>query len=192
MNDMSVPNNHNYQSYFQPAADQQMMNNMPMQNMNNMNMPQVNCRGNNQNNWNNTQSGNWNNNQMMPRRNHNDGMLHFNTLPSVMSSNPNSQSSMSNVSSGTPSGMISFQPESLTNSDFLPAYLKQFIGKWIRADFLIGDSIEQRVGILEDVGASYIILNAIEPATLVVCDLFSIKFVTIVLDDSEYPKLLLV
>ena len=60
------------------------------------------------------------------------------------------------------------------------------------ADFLIGDSIEQRVGILEDVGASYIILNAIEPATLVVCDLFSIKFVTIVLDDSEYPKLLLV
>lgn len=86
---------------------------------------------------------------------------------------------------------LSFRPETLTNADFIPAYLTQYIGKWIRADFLIGDSIEQRVGILEDVGASYIILNAIEPDTLVVCDLFAIKFVTIILNDEEYPKLLL-
>lgn len=206
MNNMSVMSQgsaHDNNNYYQPATDNQMMNNMQnMQNMSNMNnmpnmnnqmmdnMPRVGCRdnmGGNRGNWNNA-----NNNQMMARTNRNDGMLHFNTMSSVMSSNPNSQSTMSGVTAGSPSGTISLQPESLTNSDFLPAYLKQFIGKWIRADFLIGNSIEQRVGILEDVGASYIILNAIEPATLVVCDLFAIKFVTIILDDSEYPKLLLV
>lgn len=191
MNNMSANQgaSHDYHNYFQPASDQNMMNNMQ-----NMNMPMVSCRDNNRNNRNNW-NNNWDNSSntgMMSRRNGNDGMLHFNTMPSVQSSNPNNQNTMSGVTQGSPSGMISIQPESLTNSDFLPAYLKQFIGKWIRADFLIGDTIEQRVGILEDVGASYVILNAIEPATLVVCDLFAIKFVTIVLDDSEYPKLLLV
>lgn len=199
MNAMNQGSAHDYHNYYMPASDDRMMNDIGnMQNMNNMgnmnNMPRVSCKDNewnNRNNWNNNW-GNSNNNQMMPRPNRNDGMLHFNTMPSVMSSNPNNQNTMSGVTQGSPSGMISIQPESLTNSDFLPAYLKQFIGKWIRADFLIGDAIEQRVGILEDVGASYIILNAIEPATLVVCDLFAIKFVTIVLDDSEYPKLLLV
>ncbi len=84
----------------------------------------------------------------------------------------------------------SVRPESLTNPDFLPAYLTKQIGKWVRVDFLIGGGIEQRVGILEEVGASYIILNVIEPATLLVCDLFSIKFVTVVLDD-DFTKLTL-
>lgn len=86
---------------------------------------------------------------------------------------------------------ISFTPETVTNPDFLPAYLSKFIGKWIRADFLIGSGIEQRVGILHDVGASYIIMQAIEPATLIVCDLFSLKFVTIIMDD-EYGRLMLI
>ncbi len=85
---------------------------------------------------------------------------------------------------------ISTTPETLTNTDFLPAYLKRHIGKWVRVDFLIGGGIEQRVGILEEVGASYIILNVIEPATLLVCDMFSIKFVTVVLDD-DFTKLTL-
>ena len=84
----------------------------------------------------------------------------------------------------------SVRPESLTNPDFLPAYLHQHIGKWVRVDFLIGGGIEQRVGVLEEVGASYIILNVIEPATLLVCDMFSIKFVTVVLDD-DFTKLTL-
>ncbi len=91
----------------------------------------------------------------------------------------------------TGSNSISFTPETVTNPDFLPAYLSKFIGKWIRADFLIGNGIEQRVGILHDVGASYIIMQAIEPATLVVCDLFALKFVTIIMDD-EYGRLMLV
>lgn len=163
---------HNYPQFYQPASDQQMLND-------NWNM-QADCgrRENTRNNdnWNN-RNRQMDNNMMMPQAR---------TNTSGMSNNRMMQGT------GTSQNTISLRPESMTNSDFLPAYLMQYIGKWIRADFLVGNSIEQRVGILEDVGASYIILNAIEPETLVVCDLFSIKFVTIILNDEEYPKLLLV
>ncbi len=84
---------------------------------------------------------------------------------------------------------ISLRPETMTNTDFLPAYLRQFIGRWVRCEFFIGDTAEQRVGVLHDVGASYIIIDVIEPQTLVVCDIFSLRFVTIVLDE-EYGRLL--
>jgi hypothetical protein len=84
---------------------------------------------------------------------------------------------------------ISLTPETLSNTDFLPAYLSKHIGKWIRAEFLIGGFLEQRVGILYEVGASYIIIKSIEPDTLVACDLFSIRFVTIVLN-NDFPKLM--
>ena len=163
---------HNYPQFYQPASDQQILTD-------NWNM-QADCgrseKARNNGNLNNI-NGQINNNMMMPRAR---------TNTSGMSNN------MMMQDTGASQNTISLRPESMTNSDFLPAYLMQYIGKWIRADFLVGNSIEQRVGILEDVGASYIILNAIEPETLVVCDLFAIKFVTIILNDDEYPKLLLV
>ena len=102
----------------------------------------------------------------------------------------NAMTSWSNNNNMTNWSQNNAVPETLTNPDFLPAYLRKQIGKWVRVDFLIGGGIEQRVGVLEEVGASYIILNVIEPATLLVCDLFSIKFVTVVLDD-DFTKLTL-
>mgnify|MGYP002514947196 CR=1 FL=1 len=53
---------------------------------------------------------------------------------------------------------------------------------------LIGNNLEQEVGILMEVGASYIVLKSLEPDTVIVCDMFSIKFVTIIYSD-EYEKL---
>ncbi len=96
--------------------------------------------------------------------------------------NMSTQQNMSRPTTGN--GSISFTPETLTNMNFLPAYLSQYIGHWVRADFFIGETIEQRVGVLHEVGASYFILEAIEPQTLLVCDMFSVKFVTIILDDD--------
>lgn len=107
---------------------------------------------------------------------------------SVMNSNT-AMMNNSNGSNSMTSSTQTFVPETISNTAFLPAYLSQFIGKWIRADFLIGNNIEERVGILHEVGASYIIIQAVEPATLLVCDLYSIKFVKIILD-NEYPRLL--
>ena len=50
----------------------------------------------------------------------------------------------------------------------------------MRVEFLIGtNNLTDRVGILEDVGASYILLRSIENDNIVYCDIYSIKFITI-------------
>lgn len=75
-------------------------------------------------------------------------------------------------------------PEVLTNNIYTPAFLREQIGKLVRVEFLIGtNNLTDRVGILEDVGASYILLRAIESGVLTYADIYSIKFVTI----SPYP-----
>lgn len=71
-------------------------------------------------------------------------------------------------------------PEILTNNIYTPAFLREQIGKLMRVEFLIGtNNLTDRVGILEDVGASYILLRSIESNNLIYCDIYSIKFITI-------------
>lgn len=71
-------------------------------------------------------------------------------------------------------------PEILTNNIYTPAFLREQIGKLMRVEFLIGTSnLTDRIGILEDVGASYILLRSVESDNLIYCDIYSIKFVTI-------------
>ena len=71
-------------------------------------------------------------------------------------------------------------PEILTNPIYTPAFLKEQIGKLMRVEFLIGTkNLVDRIGILEDVGASYILLRSFENDSLVYCDIYSIKFITI-------------
>jgi len=115
--------------------------------------------------------------------NHNYGYENSGLSDNMMTNMTNMSQIAANSSTNS-----SFVPETVTNSDFMPAYLRQHIGHWVRVDFLIGEGIEQRVGILKEVGASYIILQAIEPSTIVVCDMYSIKFVTIILS-GDYTKL---
>ena len=75
-------------------------------------------------------------------------------------------------------------PEILTNSIYTPAFLRENIGKLMRVEFLIGtNTLTDRIGILEDVGASYIILRSIESSVRTYADIYSIKFITI----SPYP-----
>lgn len=71
-------------------------------------------------------------------------------------------------------------PEILTNSIYTPAFLRTQIGKLMRVEFLIGtNNLVDRVGYLQDVGASYILLRAVESDTVTFCDIYSIKFITI-------------
>lgn len=71
-------------------------------------------------------------------------------------------------------------PEILTNAIYTPAFLREQIGKLMRVEFLIGtNNLVDRIGILEDVGASYILLRSLESDTTTFCDIYSIKFVTI-------------
>ena len=71
-------------------------------------------------------------------------------------------------------------PEILTNSIYTPAFLRTQIGKLMRVEFLIGtNNLVDRVGYLKDVGASYILLRAVESDTITFCDIYSIKFINI-------------
>ncbi len=71
-------------------------------------------------------------------------------------------------------------PEILTNNIYTPAFLRQQIGKLVRVEFLIGtNNLVDRIGILQDVGASYILLRSLESSTTIYADIYSIKFVTI-------------
>ena len=71
-------------------------------------------------------------------------------------------------------------PEILTNNIYTPAFLRENIGKLMRVEFLIGtNNLVDRTGILIDVGASYILLRALESDVITYADIYSIKFITI-------------
>lgn len=71
-------------------------------------------------------------------------------------------------------------PEMLTNNIYTPAFLRENIGKLMRVEFLIGtNNLVDRIGILADVGASYIVLQSLESDSMTYADLYAIKFITI-------------
>jgi hypothetical protein len=70
--------------------------------------------------------------------------------------------------------------QTLANPQFLAGYLKTQIGRRVRIEFLIGTNLlTDRSGLLVAVGASYVIIRLQETDDLMVCDLYSIRFVTI-------------
>ena len=71
-------------------------------------------------------------------------------------------------------------PESLLNTIYTPAFLRKHLGKLVKVEFLIGtERLEDRTGILLEVGASYIVLRSVQDNNILYCDIYSIKFVTI-------------
>lgn len=79
------------------------------------------------------------------------------------------------------------EPETLTNPIYTPGFLRTQIGKLMRIEFLIGtNNLVDRIGILQEVGASYILLRSFENDSLIYCDLYSIKFITIS-TNSSFP-----
>jgi hypothetical protein len=71
-------------------------------------------------------------------------------------------------------------PQTVANPYFLAGYLQRNIGRTVRVDFMLGTNgaLTDRSGQLMEVGASYIVLRDAFSGAEVVCDLFSIKFVT--------------
>lgn len=61
---------------------------------------------------------------------------------------------------------------------YTQGYLKSQIGARVKVEFLIGTNmLIDREGTLTDVGISYIIINEVETDDLLLCDIYSIKFV---------------
>ena len=76
------------------------------------------------------------------------------------------------------------QPAPVTTDSiaYTAGFLKTQIGRKVRVEFLIGNGpLVDRTGTLRYVGTSYIILQPIDSDDLLMCDLYSIKFVTIIL-----------
>lgn len=77
-------------------------------------------------------------------------------------------------------------PETLENPIFTPAFLEQHIGKLMRLSFLIGSEIVDRTGVLKEIGASFIVIEPVGlPGVIELCDLFSLKFADIIVNNAN-------
>ncbi len=73
-------------------------------------------------------------------------------------------------------------PSTLESPFFTPGFLRTQIGRRVRVEFLIGtNGTTDRSGTLLAVGSSYIVLQPFESDDMMMCDLYAIKFVTILL-----------
>ena len=82
----------------------------------------------------------------------------------------------------SPPSDFEIAPGSPTELDinYTQGFLRTQIGKKMRITFLLGtNTIQDRNGTLEKVGISYVIIKDIDTTTSTLCDIFSIKFVTI-------------
>ncbi|HAN10723.1 MAG TPA: hypothetical protein DCP90_08960 [Clostridiales bacterium] len=72
-------------------------------------------------------------------------------------------------------------PQTLESTYYTPGYLRTQIGKMMRIEFLIGSTgpLMDRIGTLLSVGASYVLIRPIGSPDTLLCDIYSIKFVTI-------------
>lgn len=71
-------------------------------------------------------------------------------------------------------------PRTVESIMYTPGYLRTQIGRMVRVEFLIGtNGLNDRIGTLLGVGASYILLRPIGTNDIELCDIYSIKFVTI-------------
>jgi len=102
------------------------------------------------------------------------------TLPQTMDS---TGSSMPMAVSGQTPGTLPVltdeqPPTTMTSTLYTPGFLRTQIGKNVRVEFLIGtNQLVDRFGTLVGVGASYILINEAESDDLLLCDIYSIKFV---------------
>lgn len=69
-------------------------------------------------------------------------------------------------------------PETVLSTAYTQGYLKTQIGRHVKVEFLIGSNMfVDREGTLMEVGTSYIIIRETETDDLLLCDMYSIKFV---------------
>jgi len=73
-------------------------------------------------------------------------------------------------------------PPPSTEKGYIPNYLASNIGRSVRAEFIIGTSqYADKTGILTEVGFNYFVLHDVNSRTDTMCDLYSVKFVTVLI-----------
>jgi len=112
------------------------------------------------------------------------------SLPSGVPTGPMTSGSTAAVAGLTPGAglgqaapMGEQAPQTLQSTFYTAGFLRTQIGRRMRVEFLIGTNgpLIDRTGTLIAVGASYILLRLIDSDDIIMCDIYSIKFVTILL-----------
>jgi len=116
----------------------------------------------------------------------------YEALPRVIYQNTNPLLPTSPTGAAVPQGYTdqlqpitpTTEPQAITleSTEYLNGYLRTQIGKIVRVEFLIGTgTLIDRTGTLLSVGANYITIRQVQTDDIVVCDFFSIKFITLLL-----------
>jgi hypothetical protein len=120
--------------------------------------------------------------QMMPysqAQSQTGGSLPMYPLPQIGTTLPTGIPLGPATSGSTPSPIGDQTAQTLQSTQYMPGYLRTQIGRRVRVEFLIGtNGTTDRAGTLIGVGASYILIRPIDTDDIMLCDLYSIKFVT--------------
>lgn len=73
---------------------------------------------------------------------------------------------------------------SFSSTMFFQGYLKNHIGKLVKVESLLGNCLENRIGVLFEVGANYIVLKLHKSACSMMIEASSIKYITIIHDND--------
>jgi len=81
------------------------------------------------------------------------------------------------------------QNEPAKNFMKIPEFLERYINQIMKVEFLTGNYIVEKIGRLIAAGENYIVLHLLEQRVIVICESSSIKYITILLDDSILSEL---
>lgn len=83
----------------------------------------------------------------------------------------------------TPQNMVTTDTANappVSERGYIPYYLAENIGRSIRAEFVVGTGqYVDKSGILSEVGINYFVIDDPGSRTKIMCDLYSVRFVTI-------------
>ncbi|MCB2294034.1 hypothetical protein LGK95_10935 [Clostridium algoriphilum] len=131
-----------------------------------------------------TESSTWNTDPMfseppmapMPRFGMNDDTRQLPMSPSPTTTTatmPSTSTTNQNYEIATTSPIVN-------NRLYTQGWLIEQIGKYIKIEFLIGSNMWiDREGILQEVGISYIVIKETGTNDIIMCDIYSIKFVRV-------------
>jgi hypothetical protein len=107
------------------------------------------------------------------------GMQSAPTEPMMMESRNDTRGTVTRNGSYAPMPIIDEPgPPSVMDPGYIPGYLRTQIGKRIRAEFVFENLFLDKTGILRDVGYNYFVLQDNATGAMIMCDLYSARFIT--------------
>ena len=76
-------------------------------------------------------------------------------------------------------GITQQGPPPLANVEYIPGFLARHIGRYVKAEFIVGtNQFVDKTGRLVAVGVNYFVLQDVVSRNNIMCDLYSVRFVT--------------